>query len=435
VSDMTATPQTAGQYRPPVGAPVPAVYATPSPVVAQPAAAPRAAADGVAVQSKAEVVAGFTKLMNELATEGVSDVHFVGGSTAWPVKYGRPVNSNVSITDRDLLNWAEAFAKSKGGAAELQSGKRGSVECMAIIGPVGAQSRLRMAFRRQSTGYGMSLRIVSETPPALTDKVFHYNPVPQVLVDMTLNFPSGLILFCGPTGSGKTTMNAALINEVNQQQNKHIYTIEDPIEFIHKSFMSIVTQREVGEHTQAFALALKDSLRSRPNIILVGELLDLETVRVAVEAANKGHLVFATSHASSAEEAISSLVSQFPGSEQNQVSTAVAQALKAVVVQRLVPTKDGRIVPARELLLNNIAVSSKIREQTYNQITQLMNPRDGMYRFEDDLVWLWALGYIDEETCYKYCNDTPTMEGKLAYAKSNMDDVALGRHHEGPRVS
>jgi twitching motility protein PilT len=349
------------------------------------------------------------------------------------VKYGRPVKSSVQISDKDILLWAEVFAGKRGGAKELQSGKKGSLECMAIVGAVGAQIRLRMAFRRQSTGFGLSLRIVSETPPSLTDPLFHLNPIPQALVDMTLNFGSGLILFCGPTGSGKTTMNAALINEVNRTQNKHVYTIEDPIEYIHKSLMSLMTQREIGDHSEAFATALKDSLRSRPNIILVGELLDLETVRVAVEAANKGHLVFATSHASSAEEAVSSLVSQFPGSEQNQVSTAVSQALKAVVVQRLVPTEDGRIVPARELLLNSIAVASKIRDQTFNQITQLMNPRSGMWQFEDDLAWLFALGYISEETAYKFCNDNAALTAKLTWAKNNKADAALGRHHDGAR--
>jgi pilus retraction protein PilT len=363
-------------------------------------------------------------MMRALSVDGVSDIHFIGGGTAWPVRYGRPVKSTIATSNDDILEWAEVFAHRRGGANELMNGVAGSVECMAVIGPSGAQTRLRMAFRRQATGYGLTLRIVPELPPRLTDAVFFKNPVPKVLIDMTLNSPAGLILFCGPTGSGKTTLNAALLAEVNATQHKHIYTIEDPIEFIQESKMSIITQREVGDHASSFPRALKDSLRSRPNIILVGELLDLETVRVAIEAANKGHLVFATSHASSASEAVSSLVSQFPGDEQNQVATALSQALKAVIVQRLIPTTDNKLVPARELLLNTVPIASKIREMAFASITQALKPTEGMWTFEDELAMLWAQGQILEDTAYKFCNDRQSMQGKLDYAEAHKQEVA-----------
>jgi pilus retraction protein PilT len=376
----------------------------------------------------AEVVDRFAGMLRVLMIDGVSDIHFAGGDAVWPVQYGRPTRSTFAVSNQDIVVWAELFGKKRGGGKELVDGDSGSLECMAQISVGGHLIRLRMTYRRQAAGLAMTLRIVPEKPPRLTDAVFHRNPVPRALADLTLNTPAGLILFCGPTGSGKTTMNAALLSEVNHTQNKHIYTVEDPIEFTHESKMSIVSQREIGDHADSFPRALRTSLRARPNIILVGELLDLETVRVAIEAANKGHLVFATSHAGSAEEAVSSLVSQFPGSEQNQIATALAQALKAICVQRLVPTVDGKIVPARELLLNNVAVSSKIRERNFSQITQALKPTDNMWSFEDDLAFLWARGDIDEVSAMKYANDRKVLGDKLRHAQANRQAVAAGTH-------
>jgi twitching motility protein PilT len=380
----------------------------------------------------AKVVNEFAAIMKTLSVEGVSDIHF--DDVAWPVKYGRPTKSTIHVSDATLLAWAEVFGKARGGAEALAHGANGSLECMAVIGDPGAGlTRLRMTYRRQATGYGMTLRIVPEIPPRLSDAVFHNNPVPQALIDLTLNSPSGLILTCGPTGSGKTTLLAALLAEVNYTQNKHIYTAEDPIEFVHHSVMSIITQREMGDHADTFPNALKTALRSFPNIILVGELLDLGTVRVAIEAANKGHLVFATSHASSAQEAISSLVNQFPGSEQNQIATALAQALKAVVVQRLVPTTTGKRVPAREFLLNNVAISSKIRDQAFTMLTQALKPTEGMWTFEDDLARLWAQGQITEEAAMQASNDRRALKDKLIFASANIEEVSSGKNRVMPK--
>ncbi|WIB65635.1 ATPase, T2SS/T4P/T4SS family [Curtobacterium sp. MCBD17_040] len=366
----------------------------------------------------------FEAVLGHLAVDGVSDVHFEGERVAWPVRFGRIQRTNLTVSNRDIYAWAEAFAEAKGGGRALTQGSAGTVECMGVVRVHGRHIRLRMTFRRQEQGLGLSLRIVPEKPPRLTDPIFADNPIPAELVRITLNSPAGLILFCGPTGSGKTTMNAALLDEVNRTQSKHIYTVEDPIEFVHTSDKSLVTQREIGQHADSFPHALKTALRSRPNIILVGELLDLETVRVAIEAANKGHLVFATSHASSAEEAVSSLVSQFPGAEQNQVATALSQALRAVVVQRLLPALDGRSVPAREFMMNGVAISAKIRKGEYSSLTQQLKPTDGMWTFEDDLATLWAQGRVDEDTAKQFCNDVDNLTAKLEYAKRNKEQVA-----------
>jgi twitching motility protein PilT len=366
----------------------------------------------------------FTQVLGRLLRPGVSDIHFEGSRVAWPVVFSVPTRSDVRVSDADIYAWAEAFGQNRGGGRALIQGAAGTVECMGVVQFRDRKVRLRMTFRRQEQGLGLSVRIVPELPPRLTDAVFSDNPIPDALVSLTLHAPAGLILFCGPTGSGKTTMNAALLAEVNATQQKHIYTVEDPIEFVHTSDQSVVSQREIGQHADTFPHALKTSLRSRPNIILVGELLDLETVRVAIEAANKGHLVFATSHASSASEAVSSLVSQFPGGEQNQVATALSQALRAVVVQRLVPTADKRVVPAREMLLNTVAIAAKIRDANYSSLSQMLKLTDGMWTFEDDLAALWAQGRITDETARRFCNDRDSLDQKLEYAARNREEVA-----------
>jgi len=324
----------------------------------------------------------FEHLVGLIAAQGVSDIHFVGDSEVRVQKSGTVIKLEHHVSNQEILHWVELFGRSRGGAQELEHGKAGTVECMTQVGAF----RLRMTFLREVNGFGMTGRVVPENPPRITDSVFIDNPIPEKLIDLTLNTRGGgLIIAEGPTGSGKTTLIAALLNEVNETLARHIYTIEDPIEFLHRSKMSLITQREIGEHADSIPSALRTSLRYKPQIILVGELLDRETVRGALEAANKGHLVYATSHASSAEEGVSALINQFAGDEQRQVQVSLSQALKAVVVQRLIPRVGGGQVPARELLLNNIAIASKIREGNFQQLSQAMKPTEGMWKFEHDI--------------------------------------------------
>lgn len=353
----------------------------------------------------------FEHLVGIAAGMGVSDVHIVGDSPLRVQKAGAVVAvQEIHTTNQEILQFVELYGKARGGAHELQHGRKGTVECMTQVGEI----RLRMTFVREVHGFGCTARIVPGDPPRILDSVFSDNPIPEKLVDLTLNTRGGgLIIAEGPTGSGKTTLIAALLNEVNDTLDRHIYTIEDPIEFLHRSKRSLVTQREVGEHAESIPGALRTSLRYKPHIILVGELLDLETVKGAIEAANKGHLIFATSHASSAEEGVSALVNQFPGSEQKQIQVALSQALKAVVVQRLIPRVGGGLVPARELMLNNIPVALKIREGNFNQISQAMKPLDGMFKFEHDLAELIKKGLVTKEDARQFCNDEKELDSQL----------------------
>lgn len=353
----------------------------------------------------------FEHLVGIAAGMGVSDVHIVGDSPLRVQKSGAVVAvQEIHTSNQEILQFVELYGKSRGGAHELQHGRKGTVECMTQVGEI----RLRMTFVREVHGYGCTARIVPGDPPRVTDAVFADNPIPDKLVELTLNTRGGgLIIAEGPTGSGKTTLIAALLNEVNETLDRHIYTIEDPIEFLHRSKRSLVTQREVGEHAESIPGALRTSLRYKPHIILVGELLDLETVKGAIEAANKGHLIFATSHASSAEEGVSALVNQFPGSEQKQIQVALSQALKAVVVQRLIPRVGGGLVPARELLLNTIPVALKIREGHFNQLSQAMKPLDGMFKFEHDLGKLMKAQLVTKTDAEQFANDHKELESQI----------------------
>jgi twitching motility protein PilT len=345
----------------------------------------------------------FEHIIGVAAGMGVSDIHIVGDSPLRVQKAGAVVTiDGIYVTNQEILMFVEMYGKQRGGAHELEHGRKGTVECMTQVGDV----RLRMTYVREVHGFGCTARIVPGDPPSIHSGVFEDNPIPQKLIDITMGTRGGgLIIAEGPTGSGKTTLIAALLREVNDNLERHIYTIEDPIEFLHRSNRSLVTQREVGEHAESIPSALRTSLRYKPHIILVGELLDLETVKGAIEAANKGHLIFATSHASSAEEGVSALVNQFPGSEQKQIQVALSQALKAVVVQRLIPRVGGGLVPARELLLNTIPVALKIREGSFQQLSQAMKPTDNMFKFENDLARLIHEGLVDVEDAKQFAND------------------------------
>jgi len=193
--------------------------------------------------------------------------------------------------------------------------------------------------------------------------------------------PRGLCLVTGPTGSGKSTTLAAMINYRNEQEKGHILTVEDPIEFVHKSKNSLISQREVGPHTKSFSTALKGALREDPDVILVGEMRDLETIGLALSAAETGHMVFGTLHTSSAPKTIDRIIDVFPAAEQGMIRAMLAESLKAVISQSLLKTADGKgRIAAHEIMLGTPAVRNLIRENKLAQIVSSMQTeqREGM---------------------------------------------------------
>jgi len=233
-------------------------------------------------------------------------------------------------------------------------------------------ARFRANLFRDIKGPGFVFRVIPSKILTVEDLA-----VPKAMVDMC-QIPKGLILVTGPTGSGKSTTLAALINDINEKQKKHIITIEDPVEFVHPNKLSLVNQREIGTHTLSFKRSLRAALREDPDIILVGEMRDLETIAIAIEMAVTGHLVFGTLHTSTAIGTVDRIIDQFPSDQQSQIRTMLADALIGVVSQTLLKRKKGGRIGAYEVLVVTPAVSNLIREGKNFQIATLMQTGKGI---------------------------------------------------------
>ena len=238
--------------------------------------------------------------------------------------------------------------------------------------------------------------------------------------------PRGLVLVTGPTGSGKSTTLAAIIDEANRLRKDHIVTIEDPIEFVHKSQGCIINHREVGVHTKSFSAALRGALREDPDIILVGEMRDLETISLAIEAASTGHLVFATVHTTSAAKTVDRIIEVFPASEQLQIRSTLADGLRAVISQVIFKRIDvkSRCV-ALEILIANSAVRNLIRESKTYQIPSMMQAgkKYGMQLLDDAIMDLYTRGWIGGEDAYLKANDKTRFRPLLKYPPTDFTEA------------
>ena len=231
--------------------------------------------------------------------------------------------------------------------------------------------------------------------------------LPRVMSKLPM-LPKGLVLVTGPTGSGKSTTLAALVDHANDKRKDHILTIEDPVEFVHKSKSCVVNHREVGLHTQSFSAALRAALREDPDIIMVGELRDLETISLATEAASTGHLVFGTLHTQSAAKTVDRIIDVFPHDQQEQIRATLADSLQAVVAQTLFKRKNGKgRVAALEILIATPAVRNLIRDAKTFQITTVLQTgkKYGMQSLDDAIMDLFEKGIISADDAYVHCLD------------------------------
>ena len=253
--------------------------------------------------------------------------------------------------------------------------------------------RFRVNVFMQRRGMGAVFRVIPEVIKSAKEL-----GLPQGILDM-IDTPRGLILVTGPTGSGKSTTLASLINEINVTRKEHIITIEDPIEFVHENKNSLINQREVSSHTKSFSNALRAALREDPDIVLVGELRDLETIQLAMTAAETGHLVFGTLHTNNAAKTIDRIIDVFPQAQQAQVRTMLSESLRGVVAQTLFPRADkpGRVA-AYEILTSSHAVANLIREGKTHQVPSVMQTQmdSGMMTFEYHLGKLVGEGKVDK---------------------------------------
>jgi twitching motility protein PilT len=263
-------------------------------------------------------------------------------------------------------------------------------------------SRFRVNAYHQRDCISLAFRVIPTYIPTYEDL-----SLPDVLRDLSMR-PQGLILVTGPTGSGKSTTLASMISEMNQTMKKHIITLEDPIEYLHSHGTCMINQREVGFDTKTFASGLRSSLRQDPDVILVGEMRDFETISTAITAAETGHLVFATLHTTNAVMTIDRIIDVFPPSQQPQIRIQLASVLQAVISQRLFPKKEGKgRVGAFEILLNVPAVKNLIRTEKIHQITSVMqsNRGLGMRTMESEIERLVNEGKVDYDTVSPYLSE------------------------------
>ena len=283
--------------------------------------------------------------------------------------------------------------------------------------------RFRVNVYIHHAGYGLNFRLIKNK--ILTLEELNLPPVLHKLSQLQ----RGLVLITGTTGSGKSTLLASIIEEINQTHNKHIITIEDPIEYTYKDKKSIIEQREVGIHTKSFSTALRASMREDPDVIVVGEIRDLDTAESILQAVNTGHLVFSTIHTLDAKETIDRMVSIFPTEEQNRVRTSLASTLEAVVSQRLIKGKSGMMIPSVEIMFKNLLIQDLIRNNRDNEINDYISQDKqslGSQTFNQSLFDLVIADKITEETAYKYASSISDLKLML----SLNDDTAVSQEKE-----
>lgn len=242
--------------------------------------------------------------------------------------------------------------------------------------------------------------------------------LPKSVAQFT-EFPNGLVLITGPTGSGKTTTIAALVDKINKERSGHIITLEDPIEYLFEHKKCIINQREVGSDTDSFARALKSILRQDPNYVMMGELRDLETIEAALKVAETGHLVFATLHTNSAIQSLNRIVSVFPAQQQDRIRVLLSFVLKGIISQRLVPTVTGELMPVAEVMFINTGIAALIRDNKIHQIYSMMQmgqDKSGMTTLNQNLVKHVLRRKIDFRMAFSVSPDPEELDGLLKKA-------------------
>jgi twitching motility protein PilT len=338
-------------------------------------------------------MATIDELFKIMVDQDASDLHVTSGAPPFlrlhgnmhPLNYKELTNQDVQGLIFEILNEKQ----------KKQFIEKWELDCAYTLPGVG---RFRCNVFMQRKGLGAVFRIIPEklkTPAELN--------LPQSIMDL-IDCEKGLILVTGPTGSGKSTTLASLIHHINMTRDAHILTVEDPIEFVHGNIKCLVNQREVGSHTKTFGNALKAALREDPDIMLVGELRDLETIGLALTAAETGHVVFGTLHTNSAAKTIDRIIDVFPSGQQAQIRAMLAESLRGVVAQTLFTKADGKgRVAAFEILRNTKAISNLIREGKLHQIPSAMQigSSSGMILFEkyiEDLVKKGKVSAADAKT-------------------------------------
>lgn len=339
-----------------------------------------------------ELAAALRRLLRSTAATGASDLHLSTGARPF-VRQNRTLNflSEYVLTAEDALRLNTVLLSE--GQRRIFLERRDYDYALAV----GAGERYRVNLMFHKNGAAGAYRMVPAETRSL--EALGYAQHLETIRKM-LSYHNGLILITGPVGSGKTTTLASMVAALNESRTDHIITVEDPIEVVQPAKGCNVTQREVGPHTRSFATALKGALREDPDIIVIGELRDLETIEMAISASETGHLVIGTMHTSDAATTLNRLLDVFPPSQQTQIRASVAESLRGVVCQRLLPGTDGGLVLACEILVSNTAVQNLIREGKSTGLRNTMETglREGMCLMDNVVFKLWQDRKIAADT-------------------------------------
>ncbi|MEG1801245.1 MAG: PilT/PilU family type 4a pilus ATPase [Oscillospiraceae bacterium] len=347
-------------------------------------------------------------LLQKAVQSGASDIFIIAG---------RPIALNINYTLLDVDEEKLMPADTEELIKEIYANAPGrSVENMSVIGSedfsltIRGLSRFRVSAYMQRGSYAAVVRVISfEMPDPIQ------LGIPEKIMGLTEK-KKGMVLVTGSAGSGKSTTLACMIDRINSTQSKHIITLEDPLEYIHNHKKSIVTQREIGTDARDYLSAIKASLRQRPDVILLGEMRDIETISVALTAAETGHMIFSTLHTMGAASTIDRILDAFPPDQRHQVATQLSMILEAVVSQQLLPAKVGTVVLATELMMMNSAIRNIIRENKIHQLDNVIySAQDSdMISMDTSILKLYKDGKITEKTAVQYAINQDMMKKKLA---------------------
>ena len=346
------------------------------------------------------------QILDQATKHGASDIFIIAGR---PLSYR--VKGNMEALDENRLFPADTYEFVTGLYALAERNihdfdKNGDDDFSFAVPGI---SRFRVNTFKQRGSYSAVIRVISFNLPHPKDL-----QIPDAVMDLA-NTNHGMVLVTGPAGSGKSTTLACLINKINQEKESHIITLEDPLEYLHRHEKSIVSQREIGTDTDSYLTALRSALRQSPDVILLGEMRDYETINTAVTAAETGHLIFSSLHTIGASSTIDRIIDVFPAPQQHQICIQLASILQAVVSQKLIPTVDDKVVPAFEIMVLTPAIRTLIRERKVHQIDGIIytSAAENMVAMDTSILKLYNDGIISKEVAIAEAMNPDMMEKRI----------------------
>lgn len=370
-----------------------------------------------------EVLKKIRGYLRRMVDAGGSDLHIKANSVVRARINGDiiPLSGEI-LSKEDALIFAKELLRTR--FAELVEKKE-----LDLVYPFDENTRFRINIFFQMEGISAVFRLIPVKILTIEEL-----KLPEIVHSFS-QMERGLVLVTGVTGSGKSTTLAAIINEINWTRRKHIITIEDPIEFVHKDRKCIVNQRSIGQDTHSFSHALRAALREDPDIILVGEMRDVETIEIALHAADTGHLVFSTLHTLDAKETINRIVSVFPTAEQQRVRMTLSSVIKGVISQRLIPTVEGKRVAALEIMIRTPRIEQLIAENRDIEIPDTIAEGKELYKsqtFDQGILDLYKAGRISRENAFAYATSASDLKLKMEGMNGTIDAKKHEQNSETP---